>query len=337
MKDLITKIQQRENLAQDEIESILHEIMSGKAAHEDICDFLLALNAKGPTVDEITGAARILRKFSVPVKCEHKVVLDTCGTGGDQKHTFNISTVAALVVAGAGVTVAKHGNRSMSSKCGSADVLEALGVNLSIEEQHLSRCLDEVGIAFLFAQRLHPAMKNVAPARKALGVKTLFNLLGPLINPAKAGHQLMGVYSSELVEPLAYVFKNLGSKRALVVHGGDGLDEITITDQTFISEWNGKDVISYTITPEDVGLERAKEEDLKGDDVKKNVEIAMDVLKGIRGPQRDIVVLNAAYALYAAEKVDQIAKGVELACQSIDKNKALEKLDALKTFTGQFA
>jgi len=336
MRDLITKIQQKENLAQDEIESILHEIMSGEAAEEDIRDFLLALNAKGPTIDEITGAARILRKFSVPVKSKKNVVLDTCGTGGDQKHTFNISTVTALVVAGAGVTVAKHGNRSVSSKCGSADVLEALGVNLSVEEQHLSRCLDEVGIAFLFAQRLHPAMKNVAPVRKALGVKTLFNLLGPLINPAKASHQIMGVYSRELVEPLANVFKNLGSKRALVVHGADGLDEISTTDQTFISEWNGKEVISYTITPEDVGIDRAKEEELKGADVLTNVDMAMAVLKGIRGPQRDIVVLNAAYALYTAEVVDQISKGIELACQSIDENKALEKLEALKTFTQQF-
>jgi len=252
MRSSIEKLNNKENLTQPEIEEVMHEIMSGEAKENDISDFLLALREKGPTVDEITGAAKIMRKFVVSIDTEHEVVLDTCGTGGDKKGTFNISTITALVVAGAGVAVAKHGNRSVSSSCGSADVLEALGVNLNVEQEHLSACMDEVGIAFLFAQKLHPAMKNVAPVRKKLGVETIFNILGPLTNPARATHQILGVYSRDLVEPMAEVLGNLGLKRALVVHGSDGLDEITTTGKTFISEFNGNEVISYDISPDEL-------------------------------------------------------------------------------------
>jgi len=336
MKKYIQELQNKENLTQDEIEEVMHEIMSGEAREEDVAAFLLALRAKGPTVDEITGAAKIMRTFVVGIDTKHTDILDTCGTGGDKKNTFNISTITALVVAGAGVVVAKHGNRSVSSKCGSADLLEALGVNLGVEQQHLSACLDEVGIAFLFAQKLHPAMKNVAPIRKKLGVETIFNILGPLTNPAQATHQILGVYSRELIEPMAHVLKNLGLKRALVVHGSDGLDEITTTDKTFISEYNGSEIISYDISPDELGFNCAKPHDLEGGDLHTNVHICEDILGGKGGPKRDIVLLNAAYALYVAEKVGNISEGLDLARETIDSGKALIKLEELKSFTQEF-
>jgi len=336
MRSSIEKLNNKENLTQPEIEEVMHEIMSGEAKENDISDFLLALREKGPTVDEITGAAKIMRKFVVSIDTEHEVVLDTCGTGGDKKGTFNISTITALVVAGAGVAVAKHGNRSVSSSCGSADVLEALGVNLNVEQEHLSACMDEVGIAFLFAQKLHPAMKNVAPVRKKLGVETIFNILGPLTNPARATHQILGVYSRDLVEPMAEVLGNLGLKRALVVHGSDGLDEITTTGKTFISEFNGNEVISYDISPDELGLDAAQSDDLNGGSLDDNVQIFIDILDGKPGPKRDIVVLNAAYALYVAEKVKDISEGIELAQETIDTGKALGKLNELKAFTQKY-
>lgn len=313
----------------------MQTIMSGQASDGDIREFLVTLNDKGPTVEEITGAARILRRFSVPIKTKHSVVLDTCGTGGDQKDTFNISTVTALVVAGSGVVVAKHGNRSVSSKCGSACVLEGLGVNLQAEEGRLRECLDEAGIAFLFAQKLHPAMKNVAPVRKALGVKTIFNILGPLINPARATHQMMGVYSRDLVEPMAHVLQNLGLKRGLVVHGSDGLDEITTTARTFVGEFNGREVITYDIDPQELGLPVAQDKDLKGGGIEDNVRIVNEILDGERGPKRDVVVLNAAYALYTAQRVKNITDGMRMAEQSIDSGRAREKLEALKRLTNR--
>ena len=336
MRSYIEKLQNKENLTQDEIEEIMHEIMSGVSDENDIADFLLALQEKGPTVDEITGAAKIMRKFVVGIDTKHTDILDTCGTGGDRKNTFNISTITALVVAGAGVAVAKHGNRSVSSKCGSADVLEALGVNLNIEQEHLSACLDEVGIAFLFAQKLHPAMKNVAPVRKKLGVATIFNILGPLTNPACATHQVLGVYSRDLVEPMTQVLKNLGLKRAMVVHGSDGLDEITTTGKTFISEYDGNEIISYDISPEELGIDLAQPRDLEGGDLEINVGICEDILDGKSGPTRDIVLLNTAYALYIAGKVTDISLGMELAKETIDSGKALEKLNELKAFTQKF-
>jgi len=336
MKKYNTMLKEKINLSREEIEEVMQMIMSGEAKKDEIADFLMGLRYKGPTVDEITGAAKIMRKFVIGIKTKHSHVLDTCGTGGDKKNTFNISTVTALVVAGTGVIVAKHGNRSVSSKCGSADILEALGVNLNVEEQHLNDCLDQVGIAFLFAQKLHPAMKNVAPIRKELGVETIFNILGPLTNPANASHQMIGVYNRDLVEPIAEVLKNLGLSKALVVHGSDGLDEITTTGLTFISEYNGEDIVSYDISSEELGIELANPKDLEGGDLSRNVEIVENILSGEAGPKRDIVVLNAAYALYISEKVSNISDGVKLAQDSIDDGKALEKLNELKAFTHQY-
>ncbi len=274
-----------------------------------------------------------MREFVVPIKTKHKNIFDTCGTGGDKMDTFNISTITALVVAGAGVAVAKHGNRSVSSKCGSADILEALGVNLNIEQQHINECLDEVGIAFLFAQKLHPAMKNVAPVRKKLGVETIFNILGPLTNPAGATHQILGVYSRDLVEPMAHVLKNLGVKRALVVHGNDGLDEVTTTDKTFIAEYNGTEIISYDISPDELWFGLAKPSDLKGGNLQANVEIFHEILDGKDGPKKDIVMLNAAYALYIAEHVTSLSSGLDVARETLDSGQALKKFKELKTFT----
>jgi len=333
MKQYIEKLRAKENLLSFEIEDVMKIIMDGQAAKEDIAFFLLALREKGPTIDEITGAAKIMREFAIPITTKHEVVLDTCGTGGDKKGTFNISTITALVVAGAGVAVAKHGNRSVSSKCGSADVLEALGVNIHLDDQQISRCLDEVGIAFLFAQGLHPAMKNVAPVRKELGVETIFNVLGPLTNPAKATHQMMGVYNHDYVESMANVLKNLGLKKALVVHGSDGLDEVTTVGETFVGEFTGSGVETYSITPEEVGIKRAKDDDLKGGDLKENTKIANEILEGKPGPKKDIIVFNTACALYAADIVRTIPKGIGLARKSIDSKAAYKKLEALKEFT----
>lgn len=335
IRDYITKIQRGQNLNHEEITVIMELIMSGHAAVSDVRNFLLSLNEKGPTIEEITACVLIMRKFVVPVRTKHGVVLDTCGTGGDNKDSFNISTLAAIVVAACGVVVAKHGNRSVSSKCGSADVLEALGVNVQMNERYLSECLDNVGIAFLFAQRLHPAMANVAPIRKELKVKTIFNILGPLTNPALASHQIMGVYSRELIEPMAHVLKNLGLRRALVVHGSDGMDEITTTGPTYVSHFTGEEIISYDINPQELGFHLAKSEDLKGGDVKTNKEIASDVLGGAQGPKRDIVLLNAAYALYAAESVADLNAAIRMASHAIDSGRAQEKLDDLKEFTNR--
>ncbi len=335
MRDYILQIQDGENLSHDEITVVMELIMSGQVPSDEIKKFLVALNQKGPTVEEITACALMMRKFVVPVKAHHEIVLDTCGTGGDHKDTFNISTVAAIVVAASGVVVAKHGNRSVSSKCGSADVLEALGVNLHMEEKHLSACLNKIGLAFLFAQRLHPAMKNVAFARQELGVKTIFNILGPLTNPAQATHQMIGVYNRDLLGPMAQVLKNLGLKRALVVHGNDGLDEITTTDKTFVSEYNGSEIINYDIDPDELGIVRARIEDLTGGDAAHNASLVRQVLDGEKGPRRDIVIVNAAYALYTAQAVDNLSQGMRMAEHAIDSRRAWTKLEELKEFTSR--
>lgn len=335
MRDYILQVQQGENLSHDQITVVMELIMSGQAAAGDIRSFLLALNKKGPTVEEITACALIMRKFVLPVSTHHETILDVVGTGGDHKNTFNISTVTAIIVAACGVAVAKHGNRRVSSSCGSADVLEALGINVEIEEKHLNECLDKIGLAFLFAQRLHPAMKNVAPARQELGVRTVFNILGPLTNPARATHQVMGVYSRELVEPMAQVLKNLGLKRALVVHGNDGLDEITTTDKTFVCEYTGQDIISYDIDPDEIGFSRVSLEDISGGDAKFNAALADAILKGERGSRRDIVVINAAYALYTVQAVETLAQGIRMAEHAIDSGRAYQKLEDLKEFTNR--
>ncbi len=335
MKEFIEKVRQQENLSEEEIKEIMKEIMSGEAAKDDISNFLLALRDKGPTVEEITGAAQIMRDFVVKIHSQHKNILDTCGTGGDKKNTFNISTLTALVAAGAGAVVAKHGNRSVSSNCGSADVLESLGVNLEMEPHYIGECLNSVGIAFLFAQKLHPSMKNVASIRKEIGKETIFNVLGPLTNPANATHQMMGVYNRDLVIPVAHVLKNLGLKKSIVMHGSDGLDEITTTGKTYLCEFDGTDIESYDIDPEELGFKLAKPEDLEAHTLDENIRIFKNILAGDRGPRRDIVLLNSAYALYISEMVKSIPDGLRLAKDSIDTGKAAQKLQELVEFTNR--
>ena len=333
MKNTIAKLERKENLSSSEMQEAMEAFMARTATKEGMASFLLALRAKGPNVEEITAAAQAMREFSLKVKTKHKVIFDTCGTGGDKKGTFNISTAVAFIVAAAGVAVAKHGNRSVSSHCGSADVLEALGININVDPGKLGECLDRIGIAFLFAQKLHPAMKNVAPVRKELGVETIFNILGPLTNPAGATHQMVGVYRQELVETVIKVLKNLGLKKALVVHGADGLDEVTTTAETFMAELDGASIKFYSISPKDFQIKLASSKDLTGKNAAVNAKIILDIFSGKRGCMRDIVVLNAACALYTAEASPSIKEGIRLANHLIDSGKAKEKFTELKEFT----
>ncbi len=334
MRDLIDKIQQKRNLTPGEMRAAMMEIMAGRVIDADIRDFLLALNAKGFTVEEITAAAQAMRKFVVLLETRHEVVLDTCGTGGDSKGTFNISTAVAFVVAACGIIVAKHGNRSVSSNSGSADVLESAGINLDMPHERLSSCLDKVGIAFMFAQRHHPAMKHVAAVRKALGVKTIFNILGPLTNPARATHQMVGVYNRELTSQFAQVLQVLGAERAVVVHGADSLDEVSTAADTFVTEFDGKDIRSYEVRPEAFGIRRVAEAELKGGAPADNARIMTAVLRGQGTPaQTDIVALNAGFALYAAGAVVSVDAGLERARGVIASGSGWDKLQELKEYS----
>jgi anthranilate phosphoribosyltransferase len=334
IKEAIAKLIENVNLSRLETEQVMKEIMGGKATSAQIASFITALRIKGETVDEITGCAQVMRQYATKIKVAGPTI-DTCGTGGDRSYTFNISTVSAFVVSGAGLTVAKHGNISVSSKCGSADLLKALGVKLDIGPDKVERCLAKVGIGFLFAPALHRAMKYAMSSRREIGIRTVFNILGPLTNPAGAAYQLLGVYDQALTESLARVLGKLDSRHSLVVHGLDGMDEVTTTSQTQVSELTRGEVKTYQISPEDFGIKRARLRDLKGGEVQANVKIALDVLNGQSGPQRDIVLLNAACAIYAGEIAKDIAQGLQLARRSIDSGKALEKLELLKKYTNR--
>ncbi|NIO11034.1 MAG: anthranilate phosphoribosyltransferase [Deltaproteobacteria bacterium] len=317
------------DLSESEAVSVMNEIMTGEATPTQVAAFLTALRMKGETVPEITGAARVMREKADHVKVRSACVLDTCGTGGDQMDTFNISTTVAFVVAGAGVTVAKHGNRSVSSRSGSADVLSALGVNIEVPKEKVEQCLDEVGIGFLFAPLLHQAMKYAVTPRREIGIRTIFNLLGPLTNPANATHQLIGIYDGGLTEPIATVLKNLGTVRAMVVHGEEGLDEISLCGPTKISELRNNQVTTYSLSPEEVGLMRCRLDDLHGGTPEECAAILKGILRGEKGPKRDVVLLNSGAALVTSGMTESISKGMELAAQSIDSGKAQAKLDLL--------
>ena len=334
----------RQSLSREEARAVMSQVLAGKCTDVQIAALLVALHMKGETVEEIVGFAEAIRADAVSLDLdpnhtvdasgtERDALVDTCGTGGDASGTFNISTATALVVAGTGVRVAKHGNRSVTSKCGSADVMEALGVNINLPPDRLSACLNEVGITFLFAPAMHSAMKYVQPARRELRLRTVFNLLGPLTNPAHASAQVVGVYSAGLVEKLAEALSMLGLHRALVVHGLDGLDEITITGPTRIAEVREGTVRSYEITPEEFGMKRGTLDDISGGDSAANATIIRDVLAGKRSPRRDVVLLNAAAALVAAGKVDHLTDALPLASKSINSGAAAEKLQALVEFT----
>lgn len=333
IKNAIKKVVEGNDLSAEEAQAVMDVIMEGNATDAQIASLLTALRLKGETIDEITGFARCMRSKAVCVKPKAEFVVDTCGTGGDGSDTFNVSTTTAFVVAGAGVKVAKHGNRSVSSHCGSADVLEALGVRLDVEPELVANCIDQVGIGFLFAPQLHIAMKHVMPARKETGIRTVFNLLGPLTNPAGAGAQVVGVYSDELTTVIAEVLGNLGTKHALVVHGADGLDEVSNTGRSVISEVKPSGLKTYSVSPGDYGMRTAHLYEIKGGSVEENARIMKDVLKGKDGAKRDIVLLNAAAALIAADEVGGWAEGIERAARSIDNGSALRRLDELISYT----
>jgi anthranilate phosphoribosyltransferase len=335
---------QRESLTREEARAVMTEVFSGKATDAQIAALLVALHMKGETVEEIVGFAEAIRTAAAPLPLRQDstlsvsgagrdVLVDTCGTGGDARGTFNISTATALVAAGAGVRVAKHGNRGLSSKCGSADVMEALGINIGLPTAALAKCLEKVGIVFLFAPAMHTAMKYVQPARRELRLRTIFNLLGPLTNPARATAQVVGVYSLDLVEKVAEALSMLGVHRALVVHGLDGLDEITITGPTRIAEVRQGNVRTYEVTPEEFGISRARLEDLAGGDAAANAAIIREILGGKKSPRRDVVLLNAAAALVAAGRAEHLGDALPLAARSIDSGAATAKLNALVQFT----
>ncbi|NPA16198.1 MAG: anthranilate phosphoribosyltransferase [Aquificae bacterium] len=335
IKQLIKKITSGENLTREETQELFTVLMRGEATDAQIGAVLVGLKMKGETVDEISAAASVMKReaVTVPVKDKSKLV-DTCGTGGDKVNTFNVSTITAFVVAGAGAKVAKHGNRSVSSKCGSADIMEAIGVNIEMPPEKAAQAIEEIGLAFLFAPIYHPAMKNVIRQRREIGVRTIFNLLGPLSNPAGANYQLMGVYDSQLVEPMARVLSSLGIERAYVVHGMEGLDEVSITSETLVGELNGNELEIYRVTPEEFGLKRASLEDIKGGDLSYNLEIAEKILEGKDySPKTDFVALNAAFALKVAGLADSIKEGIELAKETIYSKKAYGVLEKLRQFS----
>jgi anthranilate phosphoribosyltransferase len=333
IQQAIARLMERQDLSRSDVVAIMNEIADGSSTPAQVGAFLAALRLKGECVEEIAGAADVMRARVDPVRVSQKIFVDTCGTGGDGRHTFNISTAAAFVVAGAGVTVAKHGNRSVSSKCGSADVLAELGVAVEANKDVVERCIAEIGIGFLFAPRLHPAFKAVAGIRRELGVRTIFNLLGPLANPAGARHQVMGVYEPRWVPIIGGVLAALGAAHAFVVHG-EGLDEIAVTGMTHVAEVKpGGGVERYAMVPEDLGLRRWPEKDIAGGDATRNAIILRDVLGGQPGAPRDAVLANAAAALVAAEAAPDLRAGVRLAAESIDRGAAAEKLERLASLS----
>jgi anthranilate synthase/phosphoribosyltransferase len=323
------------SLSYEESQDAMDLIMSGKATSAQVAAFLTALRMKGETIDEISGLARGMRDKAAKIEGE-KDAVEIVGTGGDLAKSFNISTTSAFVIAASGVKVAKHGNRSVSSKSGAADVLEALGVKIQSTPETAKQALDTIGISFLFAQSYHTSMKYVGPVRKEMGIRTVFNILGPLTNPAETDYNVIGSYSNELLSVLANVMKKLNTKHTLVIHGNDGLDEASISDSTSVAELVNGEIKEYTITPEEFGLKRGKKEDVVGGTAQDNAKITLGILKGeIVDSKRDIVLLNSGLALYAAGKTSSIKEGVELAKELIDSKKALEKLNALIEFTNR--
>ncbi|MDH3442613.1 MAG: anthranilate phosphoribosyltransferase [Deltaproteobacteria bacterium] len=333
IREAIDKLVNRSNLSETDMISVMNQIMTGEATPLQVASFLTALRMKGETVEEITGAARVMREKAHRVSVGSKTVLDTCGTGGDQKGTFNISTCSAFVVAGAGINVAKHGNRSVSSQSGSADVLGALGIKVDAPRERVEECIAKIGIGFLFAPLLHEAMKYAVQPRRDIGIRTIFNLLGPLTNPAMATHQLIGLYSGDLVVMIAHVLRNIGSVCAMVVHGVEGLDEISLCGPTKVAELRGGEVKEYTIEPEQFGLKRCRMEDLHGGAADQSAKIVRGVLQGDKGPARDVVLLNSGAALYVGGKAASIQNGIQLAAEAIDTGKAGEKLARLVEMT----
>nr|WP_320048429.1 anthranilate phosphoribosyltransferase [uncultured Desulfuromonas sp.] len=348
IKTAISRVVEGHDLTENEMVDVMNQIMGGEATPAQIGAFITALRLKGETVAEISGAARVMRAHATPIRVgsaldidreeintDQETILDTCGTGGSGTKSFNISTTVAFVVAACGVKVAKHGNRSVSSACGSADVLEELGVNLDVTPQVVESCINELNVGFLYAPALHGAMKYAIGPRREIGIRTIFNVLGPLTNPANADRQVLGVYRKDLVRPLAEVLCRLGCKRGFVVHGSDGMDEITLTGPTDIARIDNGEISLSTICPEDFALKSCSLQELQGGDAKENAVIVRDILHGKLGPKRDIVLLNSAFALVASGVVDDISAGLDMARQTIDTGLATVKLEGLIRMTNQ--
>jgi anthranilate phosphoribosyltransferase len=329
IKEAIDKVVRNIDLPESEMMLAMGEIMEGEATPAQIGALITALRMKGETVEEVTGAARIMRQKATRVNACATTIVDTCGTGGDKLNTFNISTTTAFVVAAAGIIVAKHGNRAVSSGCGSADVLESLGVNISVDQEIVEECIQQIGIGFLFAPKLHGAMKYAIGTRREIGIRTIFNMLGPLTNPAGATAQLLGVYDPKLTEMFADVLKNMRTKRAFVVHGSDGLDEVTITGETRVAELKDGIIRTYNIHPKDYVGKIYPLEDIRGGDPAVNAQITRDVLSGKSGACRDVVLMNTALAIVAGEKAADMKEGVKVAADCIDSGAAVKKLQAL--------
>ncbi len=335
IKDAIGKLAERQSLTEKEAEEVMNEIMDGAATPAQIAAYLMGLRLKGETVEEIAGSVLAMRDRAVRIAVGDPLVVDTCGTGGDGRHTFNISTTTAFVVAGAGLTVAKHGNRSISSKSGSADVLAALGVRIDLPTEQVADCINEVGIGFLFAPLYHGAMKHCAAPRHEMGIRTMLNVLGPLTNPAGASIQVLGVYEPRLTELLGKVLMHLGSQHCFVVHGRDGLDEITLTERTLVSEAKGGVLSNYVLHPSEFGLNLVSPKELAGGSPQENAAITKDILSGRKGPKRDVVCLNAAPALVAGRKAKTLQDGFHLAARAIDSGAAADKLAKLVRFSNR--
>ncbi len=348
IKEAIAKLIERQDLNESEMIDVMNQVMSGEATPAQIGSFITALRMKGETIPEIIGAARVMRAQATPIlvgdvididrddiDVDRETILDTCGTGGSGTRSFNISTTVAIVVAACGAKVAKHGNRSISSSCGSADVLEKLGVKLDISPEQVAECIETIGVGFLFAPALHGTMKYAIGPRREIGIRTIFNILGPLTNPAGADRQVLGVFSEDLVEPMAQVLLSLGCRRGFVVHGADGMDEITLTGPTLVAAISGNTIELQTIAPEQFGFKRCRLDDLRGGDAEQNAAIVSTVLSGKPGAKLDIVLLNSAYALVAAGLATDVDTGIEQALEAIESGRAKATLDALIRITNQ--
>lgn len=337
IKEAITKVVSGHDLTEQEARVAMDEVMSGNATPSQIAAFITALRMKGETVDEIVGCAQVMRDKATRIQPRTQTVVDTCGTGGDGADTFNISTTAAIVAAGAGCHVAKHGNRAVSSRCGSADVLEGLGVRLELTPAQVEQCIDDVGIGFMYAPAFHGAMKHAVGPRREVGIRTIFNILGPLTNPARAQVQVLGVYEARLTPILAEVLGRLGVREAWVVHGLNGIDEISICDSTQVSHLVDGRIDTFRISPEDFGLTRVHHNALRGGAVEENVRLTQSVLKGDRGPHRDVVIINAAAALLVGKQADSLKDAIAVAEQAIDSGSAMGKLESLREYTRRCA